>query len=539
MRKYFVVAEDPIHKDNLHAELMAPTGSDTVPNRPVEVIDPMPGSEYNGVFYLTDAEAQVLEQDPRVQAVCLSAEDQGLIKSITSVRAGLYDKSPTASTSSHNWGLLRCINTSSYSIFLNQGGTYGSTTSPYTYNLDGTGVDIIFIDTGIEPGHPEFAVNPDGSGGSRVVDIDWTQFGYITSIPTGGFMGDWDGHGTNVASIAAGNSQGWATGAAIYSFRCIGSDNGATTSTYDGRTLGSVDNLQAWQTIRAFHLSKPITSTGYCRPTIVSCSYGYFHQYGTINSIFGTLPASIDSITYRGTTYTTSTTNVAYGTINTSDGGTGSVGQLYSPEDAEIKSAINVGIIVVGAAGNNSHKIDVPGGLDYNNYITEGGTSRVNSYYHRGATPGATTGVICVGCVAAYTQTNGILDEHKRNFSETGPRIDIWAPGDYIMGAYANKTYAGPAVRDPRNNSYFLNKISGTSQACPQVAGVLALACQIRPWFTATTALNFIQSTASTWQLNEYYYSNSVGYGNLGLLQGAPAKVLYNPFNSSTVLKFN
>ena len=523
MRKYFVIAEDPIHKDDLHAELMAPTGSNTIPNRPVEVIDPMPGSEYNGMFYLTDAEAQALEQDHRVRNVCLSAEEQGLIKSITSVRRGLYDKTTNASTISHNWGLIRCINTNSDSTF-NVG--YGSTTTDYTYNLDGTGIDVILIDTGVEPGHPEFAVNADGSGGSRVVNLDWTQFGYITSTPTGGFLGDYDGHGSNCASIIAGNTNGWAPKAAIYSLRCIGSDTGSVNSIYDGRTLGSVDNLQAWQSIRAFHLAKSIDpTTGYRRPTIVSCSYGYLTRY-----------TRLSSITYRGVTHPVTTTTVAYGTIGVPEGGSGYCNQFYPPEDADIISCINAGIIVIGAAGNYSHKMDVPGGLDYNNYWTEF-RSGFNYYYHRGGTPGATPGVICVGCIAAYTVDTASGEEHKRSFSETGPRINIWAPGDYIMGAYKNGAYAGPAVADLRNGAYYLNKISGTSQSCPQVAGVLALACEVRPWFTATNALNFIQATATVWPVNENYYSVATDYSNLGLLQGAPAKALYNPFNSATVLK--
>jgi hypothetical protein len=521
MFKYFVVANDPSYKQDLHNELVAPVGNATIPNRSVEVIDSMPGSEYNGTFYLTDEEAQALQQDPRVRAVHRSAEDMGLVKGITRVRPGLFDKSVTATTSSHNWGLIRCINTNS-DVTFNQG--YGSTTTNYTYNLDGSGVDIIFIDTGIEPGHPEFAVNPDGTGGSRVVNIDWTQFGIITSQPTGGFMGDWDGHGSNVASIAAGNTQGWATGASIYSFRCIPSDDGSVTSIYSGATLGSVDNLQAWQTIRAFHLAKPVTSTGYRRPTIVSCSYGYLQPY-----------TRLTNINYRGTNYPVTTTTVAYGTIGVPEGGAGYCNQFYSAEDADIESCINAGVIVVGAAGNYSHKIDVPGGLDYGNYWTE--YTGLTYYYHRGGTPGSTPGVICVGCVAAYTADTASGEEHKRQFSETGPRVNIFSPGDYIMGAYANKAYAGSAVADYRNSGYYQNKISGTSQATPQVAGVLALACQIRPWFTATTALNFIQATASTWHLNENYYSSANDYSNLGLLQGAPAKVLYNPFNSSTTLK--
>jgi hypothetical protein len=524
MRKYFVVAENPIHKDELHTELTAPTGSDTVPDRPVDVIDTMPGSEYNGTFYLTDEEAQALEQDPRVRTVCLSAEDQGLIKRITSIRPGLYDKTVTASISSHNWGLIRCLNTNSSVTF---GTGYGTTTTNYTYNLDGTGVDVIVIDTGVEPGHPEFAVNADGTGGSRVVNHDWTQYGYITSTPTGGFLGDWDGHGSHCASIAVGNTNGWASKAAIYSMRCVGSDDGSILSIYDGRPLGYVDNLQAWQSIRAFHLAKSIDpTTGYRRPTIVTCSYSYLTRY-----------TRLTGITYRGTTYSVTTTTGAYGTIGEPEGGAGYCAQRYAPEDAEIVSAINAGVIVVGAAGNYSHKIDVVGGLDYNNYWTE--YTGFNYYYHRGGTPGATPGVINVGCLAAFTTTSPAGEEHKRAFSETGPGVQIWAPGDYIMGAYKNGSYAGPAVADPRNSAYYLNKISGTSQACPQVTGVLALVCQVRPWFTATTAMNFIQATATDFPINENYYSVTTGYTNLGLLQGSPAKVLYNPFKSATPLQIN
>jgi hypothetical protein len=308
--------------------------------------------------------------------------------------------------------------------------------------------------------------------------------------------------------------------------RCIPGDTGGVTSIYDGRTLGYVDNLQAWQTIRAFHLAKPITSTGYRRPTIVSCSYSYLQPY-----------TRLTSITYRGVTHSVTTTTGAYGTIGVPEGGAGYCNQFYSPEDADIISAINAGVIVVGAAGNYSHKIDTPTGLDYNNYWTE--YTGASYYYHRGGTPGATPGVITVGCLAAFINTSPAGEEHKRAFSETGPGIDIWSPGDYIMGAYRNGAYAGPAVADPRNSAYYLNKISGTSQACPQVAGVLALACQVRPWFTASNALNFIQATATTFPINENYYSVATDYTNLGLLQGAPAKVLYNPFKSATPLQIN
>jgi subtilisin family serine protease len=140
--------------------------------------------------------------------------------------------------------------------------------------------------------------------------------------------------------------------------------------------------------------------------------------------------------------------------------------------------------------------------------------------------------------MAGFTNTAAAGEEHKRSFSECGPRVDIWAPGDYIMGAYANKSYAGAAIQDSRNTAYYLNKISGTSQACPQVTGVVACLLQIRPWFTATNCLNWINGVATDWPVNENYYGGS-GYTNLGSLQGSPKKALYNPFKSSDSLKIS
>jgi subtilisin family serine protease len=103
------------------------------------------------------------------------------------------------------------------------------------------------------------------------------------------------------------------------------------------------------------------------------------------------------------------------------------------------------------------------------------------------------------------------------------------------MGAYANTAYAYPAVQDPRNSNYYLNAISGTSQACPQVVGLLSCVLQARPWMTQQQCLNWTTSTASTWAVNESYYGGN-GYVNFGSLQGSAKLALYNPFNSVTPL---
>jgi hypothetical protein len=517
LRKFYVVVDSPEDKASVHQDLTSDYTDEAIPNRNVDIDNPMPFSEHNSTVLLTDDEAQALMSDLRIREVHPDPAELGIKKRVVGTREGTYSKNIAPNSNYKNWGLLRSISTVS-----NFSSGYSTSTSPFTYNLDGTGVDIIIIDTGVEPNHPEFAVNADGTGGSRVVDYDWTQLGVISSVPTGGFLGDCDGHGSNCASIAAGNTQGWAPGAAIYSLRSVGSGAATEYDITDGRQLGLLDDFDVWQTIRQFHLTKTADPvTGYKRPTIVNCSFGFFADY-----------TRVTSIRWRGTSYSVSTTTAAYGTIGIPEGGIGVHGYFYSALNAEIESCIAAGVIVVTAAGNDRHKIDVSGGTDYNNYWTE--YTGFTYYYHRGATPACANGVIVVGAIAAYA-TGSVNPEHKRDFSCTGPKVTVWAPGDYIMGAYSSNSYAYPAVEDPRNSNYYLNAISGTSQACPQVVGVLSCLLQARPWMNQQQVLNWTTSTASTWAVNETYYGGN-GYVNFASLQGGAKLALYNPFNSATPL---
>lgn len=98
--------------------------------------------------------------------------------------------------------------------------------------------------------------------------------------------------------------------------------------------------------------------------------------------------------------------------------------------DADITDAINDGIIVVGSAGNGGFKADVLSGTDYNNYYVDNGES---IYYHRGATPGAShSNVICVGALDSAST------EPKMALSNTGPRVDLYAPGKNVISAVFN-----------------------------------------------------------------------------------------------------
>ena len=412
--------------------------------------------------------------------------------------------------------------------------------APYTFNLDGEGVDVIISDTGVLPNHPELAVNEDGTGGSRVVDHDWSQYGFL-STPTGGWLGDCDGHGTNVAGIAAGNRNGWAPKAAIYSLRCIGDGSeGPYYDMADGRTLTLLNSVNTWKTIKAFHLAKPITSTGYRRPTVVNASWGSIGEYPTAanTSTYGYL----QYVVWKGGVYSTTATTSTYGMINQSVGGDGTYPSRSSAEDAEISSMLAAGVIMTSSAGNNRHKMDVPGGSDYDNrWITFFDISRgivagnyLLDYYHRGQTPGAVPGVICVGAISVAPP------EHKQNFSHTGPRVDIFCPGTYIMSPWTGSNYTS-IIRDPRNSNYWLDKVSGTSQAAPQVAGVAALLAQARPWMTSTDVLKFLNSVSTKNLLDETYYANltTSTYTNYGSLQGAANQIMYMPFNQSTVMSIS
>lgn len=509
--RYFVVAINPEDKPAIHQDLISKYGTEFIPSRSVVCDDPMRKSEYNGVYMLTEEEASQLYNDPRIADVHRDPEDLGILPKPFAVQAGNFVKPTAAATipaTDKNWGLARSI-----SKVENFGSSYTATS--FTYNLDGAGVDVVVLDTGILKYHPEFAVNADGTGGTRVQDPNWASYGAVGSNGTGSWVGDLDGHGSNVASIAAGNTNGWAKGANIYCMNII-----------DSTLTNYMSVIPALQTLRLWHNAKPVTSTGYKRPTVCVNSWGYEQVY-----------SNMTATVWRGNTYASTVPSSAFGQVS-SDGSTPALnspttttfGLRFTAIEAEIQSCIDAGVVFVAAAGNQAMKVDVLGGQDYDNYWISG--TGTKNYYHRGTTPGAYDGVICVGAVS-HT-----LPEHKIQFSNTGPRVDVFAPGNGIMGAYINASYIYPAVPDPRSTvstatitTFYLNKVSGTSQACPQVAGVVACLLQSRPWLKQWQAQQWVRENAATGTLDETYYGGT-GYTQYAGLQGATNRQLYQPFNN-------
>jgi hypothetical protein len=164
--------------------------------------------------------------------------------------------------------------------------------------------------------------------------------------------------------------------------------------------------------------------------------------------------------------------------------------------DADVRTAMNEGIIFVGAAGNGLWKHDIPGGIDWDNTFEMGiryPASVAQPYYtHRGTSPTANdTNMpnICVGAVDANST------DQKSYYSDCGPGVDIWAPGTNIISSYLS------GASDSRNTSYFFGKINGTSMASPQVCGVLACALEVYPNMTQAQAKAYILGIAKANQL--------------------------------------
>jgi subtilisin family serine protease len=288
--------------------------------------------------------------------------------------------------------------------------------------------------------------------------------------------------------------------------------------TVDGLDVAPTNGISpttSFECILGWHNNKPIDpATGYKRPTVVNMSWSYINSF-----------SNIASVTYRGTTYTTSTKIAAYGMI-----GGGSFGNTFGVRvdsvDVDIAEMIAAGIIICGSAGNYYQTIDVPGGLDYNNYYTN--TSGFNTYYMRGGSPPSAPGVICVGNVSTIADT----PEEKLGSSESGPRVDVWAPGTNIVSTTSNTNVYGAVTTYPFNASYKIMSISGTSMASPNVAGLAAQLLQIYP--TATPA-QIRQKIIDTSIPNMLYTTGlSTDYSNSRSLHGGPNRFAYQPFNTAS-----
>ncbi len=578
LNEYIVSTKEGVVIDNIESLLTSATNNlNYIPNRTVDIANPRLLNDRQTHFYLTDEEAAELRNHQDVLDVSLIADPN--LRAFSYIQKSNFNRIATQSANNGgsnlytNWGLRRV-----------SAGNYENITdvADYNYNLDGTGVDVVIQDNGVQNGHPEWQ---DREGNTRFVQHDWyTAAGISGTMPAGSY-GNVGNHGSHVAGIVAGKHYGWAKNATIYSIR------------FD------LFDLEKYDLIRYWHLNKPIDPrTGYRRPTIVNASWGYRWYYNNNGSGVQV------SRTYRGVTTTTSTPSSAAGQI-TAFGGAHNF--TYPPDNIAVQQMTDAGVIYIKAAGNYYQKTDssvdktitaisgttlsmkhtlevavghvltavsgcsIPGGTsvtainnaktltvnntitptggpivinfkgpDYDNYYTYStswGAGTVSAgnpiYYHRPGSPWSPD-TITVGNIDQTLHTSGL--EQRATSSEHGPGITVYAPGISISSATRNggSGYSSEAAY-PYDSNYRIARIGGTSMAAPQVCGLLACYLSINPGATAEDCKEWLAGQAAV--IGQMYAGNgtTTDYTDYRSTNGGQTHYLKMPYASPTGTKYS
>jgi subtilisin family serine protease len=325
--------------------------------------------------------------------------------------------------------------------------------------LDGSGVSVAVIDSGVDPTHPYFR-NTDGSSAvvanlkSLCLDESNTSTDCVVEVPgavdTDTVSGG--GHGTHVAGIVGGRSTELSDGAALQG----AAPGSSLVSVSTGAVLLIVGADSALNWVLENHEAPcgegvPVTD---CPPIKV--------------------------------------TNNSYGPVG---------GGEFDPNSATVKlqrALAAEGVVTVWAAGNDggdgSAAVTNPPGQD-----PTGGILSVASYYDQD------TGT-----------RDGVVSDYSSRGAATDPSTwpDLSAPGEDITSACRLYLPICSTGLDPRDGPGALdlgtfNTISGTSMAAPHIAGIVAQLFQADPSATPAEIEAALKSTT-------YRYTDGAAYQPVG-----------------------
>jgi len=517
LKEYIVTLKNFDDLDDFYTDMESVGGNLYIPNRVVECKERRPISR-NTHYWLSYNEAAEIRKDPRVLSVNLNYKDQGVEIELHSFEqtSSYFTKTAQSDVNANhvNWGLLRSLvktNIPNWGSDFSKVSKAASIISEYS----GKNVDVVIIDEGTPYANTiEYRKNSNGTGYSRLVEYDWYKhylelLGFISFEPyKHSLLERVHRHAAHTTGTTAGNRQGWARDSNIWNI--------------------NFQDFQATDLVRMFHKNKPINPlTGLKNPTVVNNSWGYSGRINTYN---------ISQVYYRGQFYNRptegwSTQQLLNLRLIPSTGF--SLPVPVESTDIDMIEAMEEGVIVVASAGNSAAYMDLPGGPDYDNYIVYGNSSY---YCHRGSSPGSAWGptagtrVICVGSLGrTSTGTEIDAEDYRSEFSNYGPRIDVYAPG---YGIQSNYKSALGAV-DPRWSSLGgdteinrLLKLRGTSMSGPQITGILGCIAEKYPRMTQQEAREFISTMSPETLLST----------NGGAADNKDAGFEYNPNSSKKII---
>ena len=468
----------------------------------------------NTHYYMTDEQAETIRSDSRVIACEERWEDQGIYPEPFYVgnnepydQAGWFRKSGTYLQDDRDWAKLHSAGDNAQRR-KNFWGTNEVADNVTIFN-SGRHVDVVVCDDPVAFDCEEWKAPSDMRDRFQMYDWYGELNQYVSSIdddgaaiPSAPYNNYFPAsncspfHGTHVAGTIAGRHYGWANEANIYSLQVLGnaSNQGSAVST-----------MLIFDYLRAFHRNKPINpETGQRNPTITNHSWGYGSN---LSGIFdnGITISDVGAIGYRNEPlYTSSNPNPSGWTMAglEADFGISQWKRRYNADyvalRADIEDAIEDGVVVIAAMGNNDFYAAHPdpnheSHVDWNNSVYLMGVGSL--YYQRGSTPANTKGIIAVGALSTDD------DFSRASFSNFGPQVTVWAPGESIVSAWVDPNNIHPSTGlqgsgtpdGKYGGTNWYHNIQGTSMASPQVAGMAACLATGKSRFTNSDVIGYLQ----------------------------------------------